>query len=233
MFVTLTLPSYGRVRARRDARRSVDATTTGEPRWTRCTSPSWSTGSGRTCAARPATRCSTSRRWRPSAGSHHICTPRSAARSPGQCSGRSRRRPTTRSGGRRTTSPVRRADAAGVGGRASGTSTRRRGRRCRPGPRRWTALDDDPDAEPAHALRLGPAARHAGDHRHRGRRGPAGGVPDEVPDQELRRGDAATTDDLTRRQRMHLRPAARGGPVPALLAAVLELAAVRHPAPGG
>ena len=50
------------------------------------------------------------------------------------------------------------------------------------------------DAAPAHVVRFGTAARHAGDHRHRGRCRPAGGLPDEVPHQvdlgHLRRGRA-------------------------------------------
>ena len=40
-------------------------TTTGGPRWMRCCSPGWSTGSGTTCARSPGSRCSTSPPSRP------------------------------------------------------------------------------------------------------------------------------------------------------------------------
>ena len=68
--------------------RPGDAMTTGGPRWMRCTSRSWSTGSGRTCAGAPATGCSTSPPSNPRPGSPRTCTPRSAAPSPGRCSSR-------------------------------------------------------------------------------------------------------------------------------------------------
>ena len=88
----------------RDAGGSVRRTTTGGRRWTRCTSRSWWTGSGRTCVARWATRCSTSRRWSRSVGWLRICTRRCVGRSRGRCSGRWSPRPTTRCGGRRSMS---------------------------------------------------------------------------------------------------------------------------------
>ncbi len=57
--------------------------TTTRPRHaTRSTSPSWSTGSGRTCAGSSATRSSTSPPSSPSDASHHTCTRPCAARSP-------------------------------------------------------------------------------------------------------------------------------------------------------
>ena len=86
MFLTLTLPSYGRSGRAAGSRSTRARMTTGGPRWMRCTSRSWSTGSGRTCAGAPATRCSTSPPSNPSAGSPRTCTPRSAASSPGRCS---------------------------------------------------------------------------------------------------------------------------------------------------
>ena len=87
MFLTLTLPSYGPVRR---AGVPVDpaSMTTGGPRWTRCTSRSWSTGSCRTCAAAPATGCSTSPPSNPRPGWRRTCTWRSAAPSRGRCSAR-------------------------------------------------------------------------------------------------------------------------------------------------
>jgi hypothetical protein len=60
-------------------------TTTGEQRWMRCTSRSWWTGSGRTCGAARATRCSTSRPSRRSGVWHRICIWRSGGRSPERC----------------------------------------------------------------------------------------------------------------------------------------------------
>ena len=89
MFLTLTLPSYGADPAgHRAAGRPGHAMTTGGPRWTRCTSRSWSTGSGRTCAGAPATGCSTSPPSNPKPDSPRTCTPRCAASSPGRCSSR-------------------------------------------------------------------------------------------------------------------------------------------------
>ena len=92
-------------RPRPAPRRPGHAMTTGGRRWMRCTSRSWSTGSGRTCAAAPATRCSTSPPSNRNAASRRICMPRSAARSRASCSAGRRQRPTSRCGGRRSTSP--------------------------------------------------------------------------------------------------------------------------------
>jgi hypothetical protein len=99
MFLTLTLPSYGPIRPGTGVPVDPDSTITGGPRWTRCTSRSWSTGSGRTCGGAPAIRCSTSLWsnlrpvWRPT------CTPPCAGLSPGQCSSRSSKPPTSNCGG--------------------------------------------------------------------------------------------------------------------------------------
>ena len=83
----------------RACRSTRSATTTGGPRWMRCTSPSWWTGSGRTCAAARATRSSTSPPSNPNAASLRTCTRPSAGRSLGRCCARSGPPPTTRSGG--------------------------------------------------------------------------------------------------------------------------------------
>ena len=73
MFITLTLPVLRAGRPARACRSTRPATTTGGPRSTRSTSRSWSTGSGRTCAAAPATRSSTSPPSKPSAaGAPHL-----------------------------------------------------------------------------------------------------------------------------------------------------------------
>ncbi len=68
---------------RRVHRGNPGRTTIGGPRWTRCISRGCWTGSGRTSAAAPATRCSTSPPSNPNAGSRSTCTPRSGERSPG------------------------------------------------------------------------------------------------------------------------------------------------------
>ena len=83
MFVTLTLPSYGRVVPARASRSTRARTTTGGRRWTPSTSPSSSTGGCRTCAGAPGTGCSTSPRSNRSAGWRRTCTRRSVARSRG------------------------------------------------------------------------------------------------------------------------------------------------------
>ena len=77
MFLTFTLPSYGPVRPD-GTPVDPDSYDYRAPRSTRCTSLGWSTGSGRTCAAAPATRPSTSRPSRPNDASPHTCTPPSA-----------------------------------------------------------------------------------------------------------------------------------------------------------
>ena len=198
MFLTLTLPSYGPVTAGRDAPDRC-ATTTAGPRWTRCTSRSWSTGSGRTCVVRRATRCSTSRSSRSSAGWLRICMPRSAARSRGPSCGRWRPRRTTRSGGRRTSEVVyeRRRCRSGDGGVGYVDPTTR-----------GAAADVGRGARRARRRRGRPAGargavrapgRPAGDPRHRGRRRPPGGLPDEVPDQVDLRTPAATRTSSRRR----------------------------------
>jgi hypothetical protein len=73
-------------RACRSTRR---ATTTGGPPWMPCTSRSWWTGSGRTCGAAPATKCSTSPPLRPSGDWPRTCTRRFGERSPGGSCGSS------------------------------------------------------------------------------------------------------------------------------------------------
>ena len=73
---------------RRHPRRPGHATTTSGRPGTRCTSPRWSTGSSRTCAASSATTCSTSAPSNRNDGSPRTCTWPSAARCPGPCCGR-------------------------------------------------------------------------------------------------------------------------------------------------
>ena len=166
MFLTLTLPLLraGHPRHGRPGRPG-DATTTGGRRWTRCTSRSWSTGSGRTCAAAPATRCSTSPPSNPNAASPRTCTPRSAARSPAPLL-RQVDQGDLRPGVVAVLRPARlhRPDAARCGTAAT-TSTRTPGSSCRPGTQALDQLDADPDARPAHVVRFGTQTRHARHHR--------------------------------------------------------------------
>ena len=126
-------PHPGVLRAghrRGGAGRSRDAMTIGGRRWMRCTSPSWWTGSGRTCAAAPATGSSTSPPSRPNAASPPTSTPPCAARSVAGSCGRCGRRPITRSGGPPTTS------------RSTSTG-------CRSGPTGCAATSIPPPARPA------------------------------------------------------------------------------------
>ena len=88
MFLTLTLPSYGPIRPGTGFRSTRTPTTTGAPRWTRCTSRNWSTGSGKTCGGAPATRCSTSPPSNPRPASHRTSTRPCAASSRGRSSRR-------------------------------------------------------------------------------------------------------------------------------------------------
>ena len=138
LFVTLTMPSYGKVgpTAHRWTRA---ATTTAAPPATRSTSANWSTGSGRTCAGPAGGRCSTSPPSNPRNASPRTSTRPSAAPCPAPSSGRSSPPPTTRSGGHRTTTRSTRATAHPSGTTApAATSTRAPAPRSPPGRRRWT-----------------------------------------------------------------------------------------------
>ena len=69
MFLTMTLAVLRAGSKRTGSPVSTPALTiTARPPWMRCISRSWSTGSGRTCAAAPATGCSTSPRSNPRNG---------------------------------------------------------------------------------------------------------------------------------------------------------------------
>ena len=170
MFVTFTLPSYGPVRTRRDAPVDRRRTTTVAPPSTRCTSRSSSTGSGRTCGERRATRCSTS----PRVEAQHRLAPHLHAAVRGAIPRellrrRWPRRRTTRSGGRRTTSRSTPDESSRSG--VDGRRVRRpddRAPAARPGTRPSTRSTTTRRREPAHVIRFGQAARHPGDHRDRG-----------------------------------------------------------------
>jgi hypothetical protein len=60
MFLTLPCRPTGWCGAVPGCRSTRRRMTTGGPRWTRCTSRSWSTGSSRTCGGVPGSGCSTS-----------------------------------------------------------------------------------------------------------------------------------------------------------------------------
>jgi hypothetical protein len=138
MFVTLTCPSFGRVR--RMALRPTPAPTTmcglRGMRWRlrRC-----STGSSRTCAATSATTCSTSLPSNRNAASPRTCTSPYAALSPAPNYGRSSLRPTIRCGG---PPPARCASTATIcrsgTSRPAATSTRPPANGCPPGMTPWT-----------------------------------------------------------------------------------------------
>ena len=134
------------------------ATTTGGPPGTRSTSPSWSTGSGRTCAAPCGWTCSTS----PPSNPRRAARPAPARRDPRH------HPPHAHPPGRRRDLPpglVAAARPRGLPRRPaarSGTTGAPRLRRpatpAQPLPT-WDealdAIDDDPDAEPAHVVRFG------------------------------------------------------------------------------
>ena len=156
LFVTLTLPSYGRVRRRRP-RSTRPPTTTRGRLGTRCTSPSWSTGSCRTCAGSSATTCSTSPPSNPRSGSPRTCTSPSAAPSPAPSCGRSSPPPTTRCGGPRPTRSASTATTCPVWARTAGRRylDPATGELLPTWDEALDALDADEDAEPLHVVRFG------------------------------------------------------------------------------
>ncbi|MBB5130572.1 hypothetical protein HNP84_000260 [Thermocatellispora tengchongensis] len=122
LFVTLTLPSYGRVRD--GVPIDPDTYATPVPLAMRCTSPNWSTGSCRTSVASPTMTCSTSPPSNRKSGSPRTCTWPSAAPSPDARSSRSRRQPTTKCGGLPSIARSSTASTCPSGMTASATSTR-------------------------------------------------------------------------------------------------------------
>ena len=149
MFITWTLPSYGKVipgtgipadPARYDYRRAaLDA----------LHFPCSSTGSGRTCAAAPGSRSSTSPQSRPSAASPRTCTPPSAAPSPGRPSGRSPRPPTSSSGGPPSTRSATTATGCRFGtARPADTATPTPADRCAPSGTPSTSSTTTPTPHP-------------------------------------------------------------------------------------
>ena len=100
LFVTLTCPSYGRVREDGTPADPDSYDYVSGRHGTRCTSRPCSTGSSRTCAASSATTCNTSPPSNRNGGSPRISTWPCAAPSPAPTCAASWPRPTTRSGGR-------------------------------------------------------------------------------------------------------------------------------------
>ena len=139
----------------RGSEASRATTTTGGPRWTRCTSPSCAAGSGPTCAAAPGTTCSTSPSSKPNAGSPRICTPPSAARSPARSSARSSPPPTTPCGGRPSTRPSTYDRLPSWTGPEHGYADPDTGEVLPTWAEALDRLDTDPDAKPAHVMRFG------------------------------------------------------------------------------
>ena len=147
------------------------------------------------------------------------------APSPGpSCAGCSPR-PTTRSGGPTSRSSTATVTSCPSGStRWAGTSTRLPARCCRPGMRPWM-----PSARydlPWHVARFGERFDAQGVLAGSPQAATVHRLPDQVPHQAGRR----LPPGHDRRAARSRRPAGRGAAVSAVLAAVRELAAVRHPA---
>ena len=130
-------------------------TTTGGPRWTRCTSPSCAAGSGPTCAAAPGSTCSTSPSSKPRSAAPRICTPLSAARSRGRSSARSSPPPTSPCGGRPSTRSSMRTGCPSWTGPEHGYVDPDTGEVLPTWAASARPARQDPDAKPAHVMRFG------------------------------------------------------------------------------
>ena len=203
------------------------ATTTAGPPGTRSTSRSSWTGSGRTSAAAWAGTSSTSAPSNRNAAAPRTSTPPSAAPSPAPSCGRSPPPPTTRCGG----PPTTRSATPAIGCRCGtttrkGSSTPTPASRCRPSTRPPTQL-----TEPAHVVRFGPQVHVKGILGGTEEAGRHIGYLTKYLTKSVARppGSATTPTDRQREHRRRLRRRAAAHPV---LAAVPDLAALRHPAQG-
>ena len=225
MFLTLTCPSPTGGSATTAPPPTPAPTTTPGRRGTRCTSRRCSTGSSRTCAGSSAMTCSTSPPSNHNGGSPRTSTSRCAAPCPAPSCAGCWPPPITRCGG--PTPP--RSGSTGTSGRC-GTSRRVRmsirtpGKSCPPGTRPSTPSGTRTSR--VHVARFGD-------------RFDAQGVLSGSKDANrcigyltkyLTKQVADCHQAADRRRTRARRPAGRGAAVRAVLAAVRQLAPLRHPA---
>ena len=225
MFLTLTCPSYGRVREDGTPGRPGRLRLHRAQPATRCTSRRCSTGSSRTFAASSAMTCSTSRRSSRNGDWPHMFTWPCAVPSPApNCAG-SWPRPITRSGGPTPPSCASRTTRCPCGmSTRPPTSTRPRAKSC---PTWDDALDAIGDQdEPLHVARFGERFDAQGVLAGSKDAARCIGYLTKYLTKQVADCHQAQTDA----QRAHIDRLAEALRLRAVLAAVRQLAPLRHPA---